>query len=181
MELLFDKKKSLKDGDIEKTLQQMGWKPLNHQELSDLKRCLERYEINTRLRYRHFISQCSHESGLGKWTKECANGKAYEGRKDLGNCHTGDGERFKGSGYIQLTGRANYEAFAKEMKDNRILEGVEYVAKKYPWTSAGFWWSYNQMNELVDRGATVEAVTLRVNGGLRGLQQRKMLYQKCHF
>jgi putative chitinase len=147
--------------------------------INDLNRCLNTFKINTKSRMRHFISQISHESGGGKWMKEIASGRAYEWRRDLGNNRSGDGPRYKGAGFIQLTGRANYTAFSRYMKDERIMEGVDYVSSKYPATSAGFWWHNNHMNALCDRNPSVEQVTRRVNGGYNGLADRKHYYAKC--
>lgn len=65
-------------------------------QLADLNSCLVRFQINTRDRLRHFISQICHESGQLRWLKELASGAAYEGRRDLGNTQPGDGRRFKG-------------------------------------------------------------------------------------
>jgi len=45
------------------------------------------------------------------------------------------------------------------------MDRVSYVAKKYPWTSAGFWWYKNNMNRLCDGNPSVETVTKRVNKG----------------
>jgi predicted chitinase len=59
------------------------------------------------------------------------------------------------------------------------MEGVTYVAAKYPFTSAGFWWDNNNMNSLCDRGGSVEDVTLRVNGGYNGLDDRQHYYNKA--
>ena len=160
-------------------MKQMGWTNYN---LDDLNNCLNKFKINTSARIRHFISQCSHESACGKYTQELGGQSycsKYDGRKDLGNTQKGDGCRFKGAGYIQLTGRYNYQKFANYMGDNRIMEGVSYVAQKYPWTSAGFWWYSNNMNSLCDSGATVEQVTKRVNGGYNGLDSRKAYYKKA--
>ena len=162
------------------SLKALGWVNVSPEMVADLKACLERYDITTPERIRHFISQCSHESGAGKWTKELASGNAYENRKDLGNTQPGDGSRFKGGGYIQLTGRSNYQAFADAMGDPKIMElGVDYVAVNYPWSSAGFWWNRNNMNALVDSGASVEKITRRVNGGTNGLSDRQQYYDKC--
>ncbi len=72
-------------------------------QLKDLKDCLNRFQINTPARMRHFLSQTAHESGGLKWLKELADGSAYNGRKDLGNTHPGDGPKYKGAGVIQLT------------------------------------------------------------------------------
>jgi len=147
--------------------------------MSDLNSCLSRFQINTPIRMRHFISQISHESGGGKWMKELASGSAYEGRRDLGNTQPGDGRKYKGAGFIQLTGRANYSEFSKFMNDPKIMDGVDYVALNYPATSAGFWWTNNNMNALCDRNPTVEEVTRRVNGGLNGIADRKVYYNRC--
>ncbi|MER2120854.1 MAG: endopeptidase, partial [Solibacillus sp.] len=136
--------------------------------------------ITTNSRARHFISQCSHESGAGRWTKELASGEAYEGRADLGNTQPGDGPKYKGGGYIQLTGRYNYTKFSQAIGDQEVVnQGVNYVAANYPWTSAGFWWDNNKMNALCDTNPTVEAVTKRVNGGYNGLEDRRMYYNRC--
>lgn len=153
--------------------------PITEAQLTDLNACLARFDITTSQRMRHFLSQIAHESGGLRWLKEIADGWAYEGREDLGNTQPGDGPRYKGAGAIQLTGRANYQAFSDYMQDPRIMEGCDYVAEKYPMTSAGFWWHNNRMNELCDRGATVRDVTLAVNGGLNGLQDRQYYYDRA--
>jgi predicted chitinase len=152
---------------------------IDDSEVVELNRCLRQFEITTPTRVRHFLAQISHESGGGRYKKELASGDDYEGRKDLGNTQPGDGRKYKGAGYIQLTGRANYQAFSNFMKDPKIMDGVDYVAQKYPFTSAGFWWNNNKMNQLCDKNPTVEQVTLRVNGGYNGLSDRKKYYSRC--
>ena len=154
----------------------MGW---SSYKLSDLNSCISKFSINTLARIRHFISQCSHESGCGRYTKELASGKAYEGRKDLGNTQPGDGPKYKGGGYIQLTGRYNYQQLANYLGDQKVMQGVDYVATHYPWTSAGFWWYKNNMNSLCDQGASVTTITKRVNGGTNGLSSRQAYYNKA--
>ena len=148
-------------------------------EVAEMNKCLYTFDIITPVRIRHFLSQTAHESGGGRYMQELASGKAYEFRADLGNTVPGDGPKYKGAGYIQLTGRYNYKKFSDAIKDPRVMEGVEYVAKTYPFTSAGFWWSSNKMNELCDSGASVEKVTKRVNGGYNGLSDRKYYYERC--
>ncbi|WP_010499236.1 glycoside hydrolase family 19 protein [Paenibacillus elgii] len=155
-----------------------GWKNINNAMIDDLNNALVKYEINTPDRIAHFMSQCGHESGLGLYTKELASGASYEGRSDLGNVLLGDGPRFKGAGYIQLTGRANYQRFSNHIDDAAVMQGVDYVATKYPWSSAGFWWANAGMNQLADGGATVQQITRRVNGGYNGLENRMALYQR---
>jgi putative chitinase len=148
-------------------------------EINEMNSCLNIFKIITPNRIRHFLSQISHESGGGRWKKELADGREYEGRADLGNTNPGDGPKYKGAGYIQLTGRANYQSFANYIHDPKVMDGVDYVAKNYPMTSAGYWWYSNNMNALCDTKPSVEQVTLRVNGGYNGLDDRKMYYQRC--
>ncbi|WP_160673318.1 peptidoglycan-binding protein [Clostridium sp. C8-1-8] len=160
-------------------LRAIGWKNVNINIITDLNHCLQKYEITTFPRIWHFISQCSYESGLGLYTKEIGSGLAYEYRSSLGNRYAGDGPKYKGAGYIQLTGYDNYVRFAEDIDDQRVMEGADYVSVMYPWMSAGFWWHSNNMNDLCDKGATVEEVTLRVNGGYSGLETRKKYYDLC--
>ena len=148
-------------------------------EIDEMNACLAKYEITTAPRIRHFLSQTGHESGGGRYKKEIASGEAYNGRDDLGNTSPGDGPKYKGAGYIQLTGKYNYSRLAKYLDDPRVMEGVEYVAENLPFTSAGYWWTDNKMNELIDSGADVVAVTRRVNGGLNGIDDRQHYYDIC--
>ncbi|GGB94502.1 LysM peptidoglycan-binding domain-containing protein [Staphylococcus nepalensis] len=166
----------------EQQLIAVGWpsSAVTETVINDLNDCLEKYEINTKSRVMHFISQCSHESVAGTYREEIASGEAYEGRTDIGNTQPGDGPKFKGGGYLQMTGRANYTQFANSIGDQEIVnQGVSYVADNYPWTSAGFWWYTHGMNQLCDTNPSVEQVTLKVNGGYNGLADRKQYYQKC--
>ncbi len=64
----------------------------------------------------YVLATALHESRMGEWMEEHASGEAYEGRLDLGNTQAGDGVRFKGRGYVQLTGRANYLNWTKKLQ-----------------------------------------------------------------
>jgi len=148
-------------------------------EIVEMNNCLDMYEITTPERIRHFLSQTAHESGGGRYKKELASGEAYEYRDDLGNTSPGDGPKYKGAGYIQLTGKFNYSRLSEYLNDPRVMEGVDYVAENLPFTSAGYWWEDNRMNDLIDSGADVLAVTKRVNGGTNGLADREHYYRIC--
>jgi putative chitinase len=152
----------------------------NTMQMADLNDCLQRFSITSLARIRHFLAQVGHESGGLRWMMELASGDAYEGRRDLGNSQRGDGPRFKGAGAIQLTGRYNYQRLADYLRDQRVMEGAAYVALRYPFTSAGFWWHLNDMNAYVDQGATCRQVSARVNGRdpANGLADRESYFSR---
>jgi putative chitinase len=136
----------------------------------------ERDEINTKNRQAHFIAQCAHECDHFKTTQEYASGAAYEGRKDLGNTHTGDGKRYKGRGLIQLTGRFNYEKAGLAL-NKPFLEEPELV-ERFPAAAdvSAWYWTTHQLNRHADKD-DVRAVTKAINGGYNGLDSR-MTYLK---
>ena len=87
---------------------------------------------------------------------------------------TQDGYKFRGRGYIQLTGKDNYSAFDKFVPED-ILANPDLVATKYPLMSAAWFFNKNGLWSICDKGAdqgTVTAVTKRVNGGTIGLPDR---------
>lgn len=131
------------------------------------------FEINTDFRQQHFLSQCAHESDHFQTTREYASGAAYEGRKDLGNTVKGDGQRFRGRGLIQLTGRANYRAASNALQEPYV-EQPELV-ERFPAAAivSGWFWKTHGLNELADKD-DVRAVTKRVNGGYNGLASRQV-------
>ena len=100
--------------------------------------------------------------------------KVYASRMDNGSEASGDGYKFRGRGYIQLTGRANYTAFGKAINED-IVGNPDVVSGKYALLSAAWFWSKNGLNTLADGGASdqvVTSITKRVNGGTIGLPDR---------
>jgi putative chitinase len=98
----------------------------------------------------------------------------YANRMNNGNEASGDGWRFRGRGYIQLTGRDNYTRFNREVPED-ILVNPDLVATKYPLLSAAWFWNSRNLNLDSDRGSSIETVTQitrKVNGGTIGLQDR---------
>jgi putative chitinase len=98
----------------------------------------------------------------------------YGGRMGNGPEATGEGFKFRGRGYIQLTGKDNYRAFDAVVPEN-ILEQPDLVATKYPLLSAAWFFHKNGLHKIADQGATdavITSVTKRVNGGTIGLADR---------
>jgi putative chitinase len=100
--------------------------------------------------------------------------KIYGGRMGNGPEATGEGYKYRGRGFIQLTGKDNYSAFDKVVAED-ITSNPDLVATKYPLLSAAWFWNSRKLNEIADKGATdaeVTAITKKVNGGTIGLEDR---------
>ena len=100
--------------------------------------------------------------------------RVYANRMGNGAEGTHDGWKFRGRGYIQLTGKTNYTAFDKFVNED-ILSNPELVSLKYPLASAGWFFYKNKLNTISDKGMTEQVMlelTKRINGGTNGLQDR---------
>jgi putative chitinase len=98
----------------------------------------------------------------------------YGARMGNGPESSGDGYKFRGRGYIQLTGKDNYTAFGKAINED-ITANPDKVATNYPLLSAAWFFHKNGLHKIADGGATdavVTSVTKRVNGGTIGLPDR---------
>ncbi len=144
-----------------------------------LNKTMLNYEINTPLRMAHFIAQLAHESGSFRYSEEIASGSAYEGRRDLGNTQPGDGRKFKGRGLIQLTGRANYQEYGRDIGRN-LLENPEVVATDADLCVdvAGWYWNQRDINIFADAN-DIRTVTRKINGGLNGLIDRMDYFERA--
>jgi putative chitinase len=171
-----------------------------------------RFGITNNLRLAHFLSQCGHESGGFKAVRENLNysakglvgifkkyfsptlaiayerqpdkiaNRVYAGRMGNGDENSGDGYKYRGRGYIQLTGKENYTRFDDTVPEN-IIADPDLVATKYPLASAAFFFNSNKLWAICDRGATPEvvtAVTKRVNGGTIGLADRNKHFNEYY-
>jgi putative chitinase len=108
--------------------------------------------------------------------------KVYGGRMGNGPEASGDGSKYCGRGYIQLTGKDNYTAFGKSINENIALNPT-VVADKYALLSAAWFFSKNGLHKLADGGATdavVTQITKRVNGGTIGLADRIKHFKEYH-
>jgi putative chitinase len=100
--------------------------------------------------------------------------RVYGGRMGNGAEATGDGSKFCGRGYIQLTGKDNYTAFGKSINED-VCSNPEKVATDYALLSAAWFFNKNKLHLMADSGATdavVTSITKRVNGGTIGLPDR---------
>jgi putative chitinase len=100
--------------------------------------------------------------------------RVYGGRMGNGPEATGEGYKYRGRGYIQLTGKDNYKAFDAVVTES-IIDNPDLVATKYPLLSAAWFFHKNGLHKLADGGATdavVTSITKRVNGGTIGLPDR---------
>ena len=163
-----------------------------------------KFNITNNLRLAHFLSQCGHESGGFKAVSENLNysadglkkifgkyfpgnlnesyarqpekiaARVYASRMGNGDEASKEGFKFRGRGFIQLTGKANYTNFTKFIGED-CISNPDLVATKYPLASAAFFFDSNKLWSICDKGsdvATVTAVTKRVNGGTIGLDDR---------
>jgi len=100
--------------------------------------------------------------------------RVYALRMGNGDEASGDGFKFRGRGYIQLTGKDNYKAFSNFIGEDCVAN-PDLVSDKYPLVSASWFFDKNNLWTICDKGATddvVTAVTKRVNGGTHGLLDR---------
>ena len=154
----------------------------------------------------HFFAQTSHETGgfkafsenlnysaqglqgiFGKYfpgnleessarqPEKIAN-RVYADRMGNGNEASGDGWKYRGRGALQLTGKANYEAFSKHLAKPEIITNPDLVANELAFESAMFFFDRNKLWDICDKGVTKDtilALTKRINGGTHGLADRE--------
>lgn len=139
----------------------------------------EKYHIDTKLRWAHFLAQIAHESGELIYTHELGKDSYFlkyekgELGKMLGNTHKGDGAKYKGRGFIQLTGRSNYSKF-QSYSMQPVLEQPELLEEPELCVDVTMWfWETHGLNELADADKVV-SITKKINGGTNGLASRKM-------
>lgn len=171
-----------------------------------------KFNITNPLRLSHFLSQCGHESAGWTATSENLNysadglkrifskyfpgnlnesyarqpekiaSRVYASRMGNGDESTKDGWKYRGRGYIQLTGKHNYISFGRFIGED-LVNNPDLVATKYPLSSAAFFFDSNKLWSICDKGsddATVIAVTRRVNGGTIGLADRINHFRKYY-
>lgn len=177
-----------------------------------LKAAMAYYKL-TPVRAAHFFAQTSHETGgfkafsenlnysaqglqgiFGKYfpgnleesyarqPEKIAN-RVYADRMGNGNEASGDGWKYRGRGALQLTGKANYQAFADYLKKPEVLTNPDLVATTYAFESAMFFFDKNKLWSICDQGvndAAILALTKRINGGTHGLEDRNAKTKKYY-
>ena len=143
--------------------------------------------VNTLLRTAAFIAQLAHESGEFRFMEELWGPTPaqvrYEPPSDLatrlGNTQPGDGQRFKGRGPIQITGRFNYQKYGGLLGIDLCANPPLAATPEVAFATAGLFWEKNGLNELADAEDFV-AITKRINGGTNGLPDRQMYYARAN-
>jgi putative chitinase len=146
------------------------------------------YNINTPKRAAAFLAQVGHESGQLQYVRELGS-EQYLSKYDTGTLASrlgntpeldGDGQKYRGRGLIQITGRDNYRQCSLGLfGDDRLLFLPELLEKpQWAAESAAWFWQQNGLNELADRDQ-FNSITRRINGGLNGLQDRLQLWARA--
>jgi putative chitinase len=142
---------------------------------------LAAFNIDTPRRIAAALAQFAHETGGFRTLREIGNDAyfaRYDGRKALGNRQPGDGLRFKGRGYIQITGRANYAAVADALGLS-LLEQPELAEKpKLAAHISGWWWRSRGLNDRAD-ALDFYRITQIINGGTNGIEQRRRYWERA--
>jgi putative chitinase len=151
--------------------------------IDPLNDAMHEFDIDTGKRAAAFLAQIAHESGELRYMRELASGEAYDtGRlaTALGNTPEADsdGQKYKGRGLIQITGRANYKRCGTALgidliKDPALLEQPVAACR-----SAAWFWHSNGLNDLADR-AEFRKITRRINGGYNGIEDRLKYYERA--
>lgn len=151
-----------------------------------LNAAMQEFEVDNGLRIAAFLAQVAHESGELRYVRELASGAAYDtGAKAraLGNTpeDDDDGERYKGRGLIQITGRDNYRACSEALfgSGDFLLHHPEHLERPGPaCLSAAWFWKTRGLNELADKG-DFKLITKRINGGYNGWKDRLAYYERA--
>lgn len=167
------------------------------------KTLFDNYGLNTKLRIAHFMAQIEHESGLKaiaenlnyssegllktfkkyftlETAKLCARNPVvianivYANRMGNGNVISGDGYKFRGRGFIQITGKSNYESLSKDTKIDFVSNPNLLLQEANALISALWYWNKNNLNTFADKDDII-TITKRINGGLNGIDDRKRL------
>src|SRR5262245_30093128 len=158
----------------------------NSQLLPALTAAMTEFAIESPARSAAFLAQIAHESGQFRFMEEIWGPTDAQRRyepvtklsQNLGNTEPGDGNRFKGRGPIQLTGRANYKRLGDLLTVDLVANPPRAAMPDVAFRVAGLFWSKKGLNELADLATddAFQEITRRINGGTNGLDDRKAFY-----
>lgn len=149
---------------------------------------MDDYRIDTALRLSCFLANIIHESGSFRYAKEIASGQEYDTgskAKSLGNTleKDGDGQKYKGRGPMQITGKTNYKMITDSsigakykidlVKNPELLEDPLYGM-----LAAGWYWNFKGLNSYADRW-DFKTIVLKINGGLTHYPERVGHWIRC--
>lgn len=163
----------------------------SQEDVDEVNRVLEKYEINTPERIACFLANCAVESGSGSKPLEQYDGgdifeyfREYEigdTAKQLGNTQEGDGAKYRGVGAIQFTGRNAYTRFSEYAGDPKILEdGALYVGKECFWEAAGYYWSVYKPGDGFDFNGLCDEMAEMVEAAETEGEAEAVLAEKFH-
>lgn len=166
-----------------------------------------KFEIDQKGEYCHFLAQAAHESDSFNALEEYASGDAYDTRIDLGNTpqKDGDGRKYKGRGIFQITGFLNYKQATIEWRKWAQIDGgsifnfiqqPELLCRPQfsVWSACQYWdqRNFNTIANMPDNVlipykikaqilqiSPVEYISRKINGGTRGLTERKQFYERA--
>ena len=171
------------------------------------KKLFDKYEINTPLRIAHFMAQIEHESGLkpisenlnysserlrqifpkyfiskadadryARQPERIAN-RVYANRMGNGNEASGEGWKYRGRGFIQITGKINYFQLANDTDLDCLKNPDLLLEEANAMLSALWFWDKAGLNKLADKN-DLKGITRKINGGYNGLEHRQELLIK---
>jgi putative chitinase len=156
--------------------------------VSALNSAMARRYIDSPKRIAAFLAQVGHESGQLRYVRELGNNQ-YLSKYDtgtlalrLGNTPEadGDGQKYRGRGLIQITGRSNYRQCSLGLFGDERLLSLPELLEQPQWAaeSAAWFWEQKGLNALADRDE-FNTITRRINGGLNGLQDRLEIWARA--
>jgi len=170
------------------------------------KTLFEKYGLTTKLRIAHFMAQIEHESGLKPISEnlnyskdgllntfskyfnsdnanfyarkpELIANKVYCNRMGNGNYESGDGWKYRGRGFLQITGKENYFRLANDTDLDCLKNPDLLLEEPNAMISALWFWNLKGLNKLADKNDIV-GITKKINGGINGIEHRKELLKK---
>ena len=131
-----------------------------------------------------YLAQLAHESARFQYSEEVGAESyfdRYENRNDLGNTQPGDGRKYRGRGFIQITGRANYkqagDALGLDLVNSPELAAFPVNAAKI----AVWYWTSKDLNTFADGTFYgFSRITSLINGGLNNFRDRVDLLDKAN-